>query len=322
MHNIIDVSIIVVNWNTKEYLNDCLISIFRETQTITFEVIVVDNGSVDQSAEMVRELFPQVKLIANDDNKGFPRANNQGIAISSGRYVLLLNSDTVILDGAIQKLVGFADSHPEAGAVGGTMLGKNRKIDPLCFRKRFDAVTAWQEYLFLHKRGGKVDVQKLDKREVDVLVGAYMMVRSEVIKEIGGLDELFFLSAEDLDWCLRIRKAGWKIYYYPESVIIHYGSTSFKRSWDRGIITGYHSKELLFHKHYGIRSLLLLRGAAVIGSLIRWAGWANRALWGTAEIKNDAQIRRKAYWQVVKQALRIQSFETSRHNMESSRPHA
>lgn len=309
----LDVTIIVVNWNTKDYLVQCLASIFVETHGISFEVIVVDNGSTDGSVELVKYGFPQVKLIANAENKGFPAANNQGIACSNGRYVLLLNSDTVVLDRAIQKLVTFVDQHPEAGAAGGLMLRRDRTIDPICFLTRFDAIGVWQYYLLWHK----VKKNNLACKfwETDILLGAFMLVQQKVIQQIGGMDESFFLMSEDTDWCLRIRQVGWKIYYYPDSKIIHYGSESFKRSWDRGIITGYRSKELLFQKYYGRFSIISLRLATVVGSIIRLMGWGVSAIFKQSEVRYDACLRCNAYWQVIKQAITGQSYETSRQNM-------
>jgi len=310
----LDVTIIVVNWNTKDYLVQCLASIFVETEGITFEVIVVDNGSTDGSVELVEQGFPQVKLIANTENKGFPAANNQGIAISHGKYVLLLNSDTIVLDGAIQKLITFVNQHPEAGAAGGLMLKRDGSIDPICFLTRFDAIGVWQYYLLWHK----IKKPHLAREfwETDILLGAFMLVRQTVIQQIGGMDESFFLMSEDTDWCLRVRQAGWKIYYHPASKIIHYGSESFKRSWDRGIITAYNSKEMLFQKYYGRGSMISLRIATLFGSLLRLMGWSVSAIMKPGELRYDAQLRCYAYWQVIKQAITGQSYQTSRQAME------
>lgn len=318
---LVDVSIIIVNWNTIDFLRNCLKTVFDDTKEVHFEVIVVDNGSTDGSVEMVKTEFPQVKLIGNGTNKGFPAANNQGIAIATGRYVLLLNSDTLVIDSAVQKLIRFADEHPEAGAFGGAILCTDRTVDPLCFRKRFDAWTAWDEYLLLHSLRYRLLPPRLEIREVDVLIGAYMMVRQEAIAQIGGLDERFFLSAEDIDWAMQVKAAGWKVYFYPGSRIIHFGSQSFKKSWDRGIITGYHSKEILFRKHYGLLALLSLRMSAVIGSLIRLVGWQLRSAISSKTVKADANLRCRAYWEVIKQALTFQTYESSRQNLLSYQTH-
>lgn len=314
-----DVSIIIVNWNTVDYLRDCLRSVFAETQAVRCEVIVVDNASGDDSVAMVRAEYPQVAVIPNDKNLGFPAANNQGIAVSRGRYVLLLNSDTLIIDDAIDKLVQFMDQHPAAGAAGGTLLCRDLTVDPLCLRKKFDAATAWAEYLFLPAlRDRLLGRPKVGQTvEVDVLIGAYMMVRREAIHQVGGLDERFFLSAEDIDWAMSIRKGGWKVYYYPPSRIIHYGSQSFKRSWDRGIITSYHSKELLFAKHYGALDMAALRLAALAGSLIRLAGWRLRAARAGGEDRIDALIRCSAYRQVILYALRVRSYAAACASLKS-----
>lgn len=314
-----DLSIIIVSWNTVGYLRDCINSVITETHTITFEVIVVDNASTDGSVEMVKAEYPQVIIVANEKNLGFPAANNLGIGISRGRYILLLNSDTLVLDGAIQKLVQFMEQHPEAGASGGTLLCQDYTIDPLCFRREYNAGTALAEYMFLPSIRDFLlrPRTKAKTAEVDVLIGAYMIVRREAIQQVGGLDERFFLSAEDVDWTMSIRKGGWKAYYYPDSRIIHFGSQSFKRSWDRGILTSYHSKELLFEKHYRPSELFVLRSAAVAGSLIRWSGWRYRQLKSSGKDQLDAAIRCAAYKQVIMHALRLQSYEMARENLRS-----
>lgn len=310
-----DLSIIIVNWNTSQLLKECLQSIFQETQSISYEIIVIDNGSIDGSAKMVEEKFPSVTLILNSENLGFPAANNQGLHIGNGRYRLLLNSDTLVINGALENLVRFADKHPEAGCFGGLMLRSDRTIDPICNITRFDAVGVWAYYLFLHKLRSTKSLLEREYWETDSLLGAFMMIRNEIYVQVGGMDERFFLMSEDTDWCLRIRATGAKIYYYSGAQIVHYGSESFKKSWDRGIITGFTSKELLFEKHFNSANMLSLRLATIVGTSLRVAGLLLLALIGNKNVKAESGLRCKAYKQVFMQCLGFQSFAISKQKM-------
>jgi GT2 family glycosyltransferase len=236
--NPMDVSVIIVSWNTRDILRDCLSSVFSQTKGIKFEVIVVDNASTDGSVAIVRSEFPQVKLIQNDVNKGFAAANNQGIAIAEGRYVLLLNSDTEVLDNAIGKTVSFADAHIEAGAVSCRVLNPDRTLQMTCFM--FPSVLNMllsATYLYkLFARSiffGREQMSwwnRDDEREVDVVTGCFMLVRREAIEKAGLMDERFFMYCEETDWCYRFKKAGWKILFTPIAEIIHFGGQSSKQA--------------------------------------------------------------------------------------------
>jgi GT2 family glycosyltransferase len=229
-----DVSVIIVNWNTRDILRDCLSSIFKQTQGIEFEVIVIDNGSNDRSVEMVEAEFPQVIIIANAENRGFAAANNQGIAIAKGRYVLLLNSDTVILDNAIKKTVLFADAHREAAVVGCRVLNANKTLQQTCFM--FPSVlnmvlaATYLYKLFPRNRFfGRERMTWWDRNsvsEVDVVTGCFMLVRRQAIEKIGLMDERFFVYGEETDWCYRFKQAGWKVVFAPVGQIIHLGGVS------------------------------------------------------------------------------------------------
>ena len=233
-----DVSLIIVNWNTCDILRDCLKSVFQQTKEIDFEVIVVDNASTDGSAEMVKKDFTQVILIENSENRGFAVANNQGIAIAKGCFVLLLNSDTVVFDNAIEKVVAFADSVPKAGIIGCRILDSNRALQPTCFM--FPSIlnmllsTTYLYKLFpKSKFFGREQMtwwNRDDVREVDVVTGCFMLVRRDVAEEIGVMDERFFMYGEETDWCYRFRKNGWKVIFTPEAEIIHYGGQSSKQT--------------------------------------------------------------------------------------------
>jgi len=231
----IDVTVIVVSWNTCDILHNCLTAIYNETRDVTFEVIVVDNASTDGSAQMVMSEFPQVHLIMNSKNVGYAGANNQGIAKAHGRYVLLLNSDTFVLDNAIGKIVPFADNHPEAAVVGCRILNHDRTDQGSCFR--FPSIlNLLLQAMFLarlcphNKFLGREMMGWFDWGtvwEVDVVVGCFMLVRHEAIEQVGVMDSTYFMYAEETDWCWRFKEHGWKILFSPDAEIIHlYGQSS------------------------------------------------------------------------------------------------
>jgi GT2 family glycosyltransferase len=230
----LDLSIVIVNWNTIGLLRDCLRSIYATTRGLDFEVIVVDNASHDGSVEMARAEFPQAILIANAENLGFAAANNQGLAIARGRYALLLNSDTVVLDSALQRTVAFADAHPEAGVVGCRTLNPDGSLQNTCFM--FPSLLNWllfATYLYrVFPRSRFFGREQMtwwardDVREVEVVTGCFMLVRREAIEAVGVMDPGFFMYAEETDWCYRFRRAGWKCLFTPDAEIIHIGGAS------------------------------------------------------------------------------------------------
>lgn len=230
----IDVSVVIVNWNTREILHDCIKSIYEQTRNIVFEVIVIDNASSDGSVAMVKADFPQAILIANQDNRGFAAANNQGIAIAKGRYVLLLNSDTIVLDGAIQKTIAFADQHLQAAVIGCRVLNKDLTLQPTCFMYP-SVLNLLLSMTYLYKLFprchffGREKISWWDRddvRPVQTVTGCFMLVRKEAIEQVGVMDENFFMYAEETDWCRRFQQAGWIHLFYPDACIIHLGGQS------------------------------------------------------------------------------------------------
>lgn len=227
-----DLSIIIVSYNTKEILRNCLNSVRLSTKDAGYqsEIIVVDNGSKDESAEMVRKDFPDTKLIKNTTNLGFARANNIGIKASKGKYTLLLNSDTVIFSDVIPKMIEFMKKNPKVGVSTCRVELENGKLDPACHR---GFPTPWASFTYftgLEKIFPKCkifgqyhqtykDLSTL--HEIDSCSGAFYFIRRRVIEDVGLLDEDYFIYGEDLDWSYRIKQKGWKIYFNPNTKILH-----------------------------------------------------------------------------------------------------
>lgn len=257
----IDLSIITVNWNTKELLFNCIESAYRTIKRHSFEYIVIDNGSVDGSVAALRSRYPGVMLIENASNTGSTRANNQGLSAGKGRYLMMLNSDTILTEEAVDRLVEFMDRHPEAGAAGGQLLNRdgsrqnsfdsfptllteltNKSLLKMLFPRRY-----------LHKNA------KFEKPvEVDQVISACVIARREVIEQVGLLDERFFLFFEETDWALRIRKAGWSIFHVPSAQIYHLQGQSAKQKLALARIEFFRSRYQYFEKHFGKNSYRLL----------------------------------------------------------------
>lgn len=267
-------SVIIVNYNVRHFLEQCLRSVMSASNGLAVEVLVVDNNSVDGSVEMVREQFPEVKLIANTDNPGFSKANNQGIKISHGEYVLLLNPDTVVEDDTFQKVIDFMDDHPDAGGLGIRMVdGKGRFLPEskrglptpsVAFHKIFGL-----SWLFpKSKRFGKYHLGYLSEdetHEVDVLSGAFMCMRKKALDEVGLLDEQFFMYGEDIDLSYRLTQGGYKNYYYPEARIIHYKGESTKKGSLNYVYVFYNAMAIFARKHFSTQQ------ARTFGLLINFA---------------------------------------------------
>jgi GT2 family glycosyltransferase len=232
--NPIDVSIIIVNWNTCELLRDCLRSLCTQRRADHCELIVVDNGSSDGSVEMVREEFGQVNLMASADNLGFAAANNLGMSMATGRYVLLLNSDTIVLDNAVEKTVAFADRYADTAVVGCRVLNPDLSLQNTCFM--FPSILnlfLFSTYLYrlfpssrFFGRERMTWWPRNDAREVDVVTGCYMLVRRAALDDVGPMDDQFFMYYEETDWCFRFKAKGWKNRFTPDAQIIHIGGAS------------------------------------------------------------------------------------------------
>ena len=254
-----DLSVIIVNYNVKYFLEQCLYSVFRALANIQAEVFVVDNNSVDGSCTLVQNKFPSVRLIENKENLGFSKASNQALRLASGNYCLLLNPDTLVEENSFEKCIAFMESHPEAGALGVKMINGNGKFLPESKRSLPTPQVAFFKIfglssLFPHsKLFGRYHLGYLDKDKthpVDILSGAFMFIRKEALVKTGLLDEDFFMYGEDIDLSYRLIKNGFTNYYFPESKIIHYKGESTKKGSLNYVLVFYKAMIIFAGKHF------------------------------------------------------------------------
>jgi len=308
-----DVSVIIVSWNVAELLLRCLDSLFTglgSDRASDIEVIVIDNASQDNTALRLREAYPDVQVVVNDENRGFAAANNQGMVLARGRHYLLLNPDTELVGDALARMVSYLDRHPQVGVVGPRLRYPDGR--PQSSRRRFPTLatallesTPLQELLPPNPvlRRYYVEDRPADETQrVDWLVGACLMVRRQVVERVGGLDEGYFMYFEELDWCRRIRQAGWEVVYLPSATVIHHEGKSSDQVVPLRHIRFQTSKVRYFMKHYGrwqgefVRWFLL--SMYVCQSFVEGAKW----LVGHKRPLRAARLR--AYAQVVRSGLR------------------
>ncbi|MDD3960460.1 MAG: glycosyltransferase [Bacteroidales bacterium] len=274
-------SVIIVNYNVIHFLEQCLLSTEKALTGIDGEVYVVDNNSVDDSVTMVKEKFPWVKLIANKENPGFSKANNQAIRVAKGDYILLLNPDTVVEEDTFRKSIAFMESHPDAGGLGVMMVDGKGKFLPESKRGLPTPEVAFYKIFGLShlfprsKRFGKYHLTYLPKdktHKIDVLAGAFMMLRKETLDKTGLLDETFFMYGEDIDLSYRITQAGYNNYYFPETRIIHYKGESTKKSSINYVYTFYNAMVIFAQKHFSKKN------AQLFSFIINLAIWLRASL--------------------------------------------
>lgn len=270
-----DLSIIIVNYNTCDLLRDCLHSVYASEGDFRYEVIVVDNSSADDSVAMVQQEFPQANLICSDVNCGYACANNLGLRQAQGEYLLLLNPDTVLPASALQAMLAFMEQHPDAGVAGPKLILADGSLDLACRRSFPTLDVAFYRLVGLSKRYpdsphynrynlGYLDPDEI--AEVDSVVGAFMLMRRTALEQAGLFDERFFMYAEDIDLCYRIKvDHGWKVYYNPAVVVTHYKSQSTTRHWIPMTIQFYRAMWLFHQKHYAERTPFVLNWAAALG---------------------------------------------------------
>lgn len=277
----LDLGIVIVSYNTCDLLRNCLETVYASQGDLQFAVCVVDNNSDDGSADMVATEFPQALLCACDENLGYPAANNWGLKAlgyplrlgeEAPRFALLLNPDTEIPPDGLAKMLRFMEEHPEAGAAGPKLVRPDGTLDLAC-RRSFPtpAISFYRltrlSSLFPHsRRFGRYNLTYLDPdemTEVDSVVGAFMLIRREAIQQVGLMDESFFLYGEDLDWCFRIKAAGWKVYYVPAVTVLHIKRAATRHS-PRAQIEFWRAMLLFYQKHYAHETGRLAHGMIVL----------------------------------------------------------
>jgi len=265
----LDLAIVIVNWNVRRLLQACLASVYQdlENSSLTGEVWLVDNASTDGSTEMVREQFAQARLVANETNVGFAAANNQALRAMGfpsaepqdlPRYVLLLNPDTEVLDDALTTMVGFLDENPHAGVAGAKLLYPDGRLQHSAFA--FPTLAqAFLDFFPLHYRllnsrlNGRYPRRLYERGEpfpIDHPLGAALMARREAIQQVGLLDERFFIYCEEIDWCMRMKQAGWDVYCVPRAKVVHHEARSTQQVRGEMFVALWRSRYLLFEKHY------------------------------------------------------------------------
>ena len=305
-------SVIIVNYNVRHFLEQALRSVRKAAEGLEVEVFVVDNNSVDGSVAMVRSQFPEVRLIANDHNPGFAKANNQAIRLARGEYILRLNPDTVVEEDTFRKCIAFMDAHPEAGALGVRMIDGAGKFLPeskrgfpspwVAFCKTFGLARLFpRARLFNHYHLGYLDEHEV--HEVEVLAGAFMFLRKRVLDEVGLLDEDFFMYGEDIDLSWRIVQAGYKNYYFPHTSIIHYKGESTKKGSLNYVRAFYQAMIIFARKHFEGRKARLfvwmLQGAISFRALLTLLANFFRKAWlplADAALMAGGMVVLKDYW--------------------------
>ncbi|MEW6606573.1 MAG: glycosyltransferase family 2 protein [bacterium] len=281
-----NISVIIVNWNTYELLEKCLESIYNQTINVTYEVIVVDNGSTDGSCEMVQVKFPQTILIRNEKNEGFAFACNKGMRQANGHYFLLLNSDTIIVNDAISQIVQYMDENQRAGAGGCGLLNPDGSLQPACgwFPTLYSILANFnpigklsnliqKEYKYFPPPFLSYQ-EHLQEQDVDWIVGACIIVRREAVEQAGLMDETMFFYAEEWDWCYRIKKNGWHIIYTPNPKIIHIGGGSTVVSLANRVSAILNGQQYFYQKHLGFIKASIIKLMILVGALGKGTFWS------------------------------------------------
>ncbi len=298
----LDLSVIIVTWNSLVHLRRCLESLNASHSGVSLEVLVVDNASSDGTVEFLQEHRHDVHVIANAENRGFAAANNQAFERAHGRYVLLLNPDTVVHEGALDALVHFMDASPDAAAAGPALC--NEDGTPQYTGVRFpNNLNILFETLFLDRlfprsrvfgRHKELYADHTVPRCVEYVQGACMIVRSDVVRQIGGLDEQFFLYFEEVDWCKRMALAGFKVYSCPSAIVTHLANEEIGHYDERRLVHYHRSLILFYRKHYSRTRLRSLRALLVLRSCIRLCVWFGVAL-GRPSLRATAVSSMKGY---------------------------
>lgn len=267
------VSIIIVNWNTHKLVLDCLTSIYANPPSVSYDIWVVDNASTDGSVQAIRLNFPEVKLIECSENLGFAKGNNLALTRSASKYALLLNSDTIVKPGALQHLYEFMEMNPNAGAAGPLLLNSDESPQPSCYPFPSLSRELWRLFhldLLYHYSDYAVPGCDMGKPyPVDVIQGACLILRREALDQVGLLDPSYFMYTEDVDLCYRIKKNGWSLYWLPDAKIIHFGQQSTRQVAPQMFISLYETKVRFFRKHYGVMPTQVYKLILLCASIAR-----------------------------------------------------
>ena len=310
-----DLSIVIVNWNVRDLLRRCVGSVVEGLSSgqpgeLSWQLIVVDNSSSDGSVQMLQEEYPRVEIIANQSNLGFTAGNNQGISLSDGRYVLLLNPDTEVVADALWEMLSYMDEHPGVGALGPQLLYPDGAVQSS--RRRFPGLDTaflegtffqpWFPYSGILRRYYVLDRADDVTQEVDWLVGACLLMRRQALEEVGTLDERFFMYSEEMDWCYRAKARGWRVVYLPTAGVIHHEGKSSEQVLPVRHVQFQRSKVLFFRKHrrgWRAEALRLYLLATYL-----WQTILESLKWLVGHKRPLRQQRVAAYWQVLRSGLK------------------
>ena len=304
-----ELSVCIVSWNTRDLLEACLASLAADPDSDGWEIIVVDNASTDGSPDMVAEAYPQVLLIAHSRNLGFSGGSNAGLQRATGRHLLILNPDTRVEAGALSGLVQHLDTHPDVGAAGPRLIGGDGTLELSCGRSPSIGAEIVHK-LLLHRvfpffRFGRWDHEST--RSVGWVTGACLMVRREAADQVGLLDTRIFMCFEDLDWCMRLRRAGWEIAYCPAHCVVHLGGQSIQQNREEMLVVSQQSLFYLFEKHSGHLQLTFLRALTVVEMLLRSLVWSGLAV-AVPGRRGEARQRLAAYRRILYRTIVDQSY--------------
>ncbi len=308
-----DLSITIVSFNTRDLTRECLESIYENTSDISFDIWLVDNNSSDGSADMVASEFPSVHLIRNSDNKGLAAATNQGLEASAGRYVLALNSDTIVQPSAFDRLVQFMDEHPEAGGATPKLVlpggGKHPNFFGVGDNFRWAMMEAispasanLRDNIVPGARDGAEADLSVTQQVPCVTWGTSFIVRRETVEQIGVQDPRYFVYGEDVDWSIRMTRAGWKLYYVSDAVVVHHGGQSTKQASARMQAQLMKSRCRLIQRHFGFLKGLTLRATIALVCAVRMSKWLILIPMGGARREKSA-VRVSEMWSTIRAVL-------------------
>jgi len=303
-----ELSICIVMWNSESVISNCLHFIYRDTRSSEWEVFVIDNGSTDSGPEIVREGFPQVILMEPGENLGFSGANNLALQQAAGDFLLLLNPDTEPRQGALGQLVDFMRQEPAAGIVGPRLIRPDGKLELSCGRSP-TMLSEIGRKLLLHRVFPFFRFPGWDhrtSRSVGWVTGACLMIRRSTSAQVGYLDPRIFMCLEDVDWCMRVRQAGWDVVYFPESEVVHIGGSSIRANFTQMLVISQQSLFYLFFKHFGPIHVHLLRLFTLIEMGLRTVLWS--VMMASPARRREARQRLLAYLLILRKTVTERSY--------------